>query len=120
MKKDEVKELRRISKLVSAEFEGTLVKEEPVSPTIKKVAEMMIAKKDADPKLKRQLRHLRDAGTFDKTELVVNQKQAKRFDARVEEEIGKSIAAGRLPKPKDNTLFDKYIKKCKRNTKKTS
>lgn len=115
MKKEITRELQRISSMVGEKYKDRLTKEENITPTVKKIAELAYASSDVPQETKDRLHHLEDAGYFDRKEAVVDPVIQKKMEREIEKHIGMAIAAGRIPEPKNNTLFDKYIKKCRRN-----
>lgn len=115
MKKQHLKELKRIQESIPEKMKSRLLIKRSVAPTVKKVVNLALKDKDITDKQKERLQHLKDTGLFDKKEEVVNKTAQKEIDKYLNEEIAKSIAAGRLPEPKDNSLFNKYLKKCKKN-----
>lgn len=115
MKKKHLKELERIQDSVPDSIKGRLLRKKKVTPTVRKVVDLALNDPEISDKKKEQLRNLNDTGLFDKSEEVVNKTAQKELDEYMNTQIARSIAAGRLPKPKNNTVFDKYIAKCKKN-----
>jgi hypothetical protein len=119
MRSKHLKELTRINESIPQKMKDRLVVMRNQTPTINKVVSLALHDPEVPEKQKERLRHLKEAGTFSVKREEVNKTAQKEIDDYVTQEIAKSIAAGRLPKPKDNTLFDKYIKKCQKNLKST-
>jgi uncharacterized membrane-anchored protein YjiN (DUF445 family) len=115
MKKKDIKELKRIHDSIPESMRKRLMKKEKVTPTISKVIKMALKDPTMPPERRKEIQDLQDTGKFDQVEEVVNKKVEKEIDAYVLEEMRKSVLAGRLTKPKNDTLLDKYIKKCKKN-----
>lgn len=86
-----------------------------VTPTISKVVKLALKSEDLDPEKKEQMQALLDSGRLDVTEQETNKKVEKAIDEYVMEEMRKSVLAGRLTAPKNDTLLGKYIKKCRKN-----
>lgn len=111
-------ELIRIQNSIPQKMKDRLIIKRNQLPTVNKVVSLALKDPSISVKQKERLRHIKEAGLLDKKSEEVNQTAQKEIDEYLNEEIAKSIIAGRLPKPKDNTLFDKYIKKCRRKMKK--
>lgn len=111
-------ELIRIQNSIPQKMKDRLIIKRNQLPTVNKVVSLALKDPSISEKQKERLRHIKEAGLLDKKSEEVNQTAQKEIDEYLNEEIAKSIIAGRLPKPKDNTLFDKYIKKCRRKMKK--
>lgn len=119
MKKRDRKEIERIQSTIPHELLDKLMVTRKVTPTISKVIDMAIKEKSMDDEKREELIALKETGKFDVTEQVVNKTVEKKIDDYVTHEMYKSVRAGRLAPPKNGTLLDKYIKKCKRNIKKS-
>jgi len=113
MKKHVLKELERIQRSIPQEMIARLTEIRSVSPTLKKVVDIAINELD-DPKKVEQLKNLRDMGLFNKKEETLNKTAQHEIDKYVTEQIGMSVLAGRLPKPKNSAYWDKLIKKCRK------
>lgn len=120
MKKKEIKELDRIGESIPKELLNRLIVQRYAAPAIRKVVKAALKDDGVSEEKKEQLRNLQSAGYFDKKEDVVNKSAQKEIDAYINEEIAKSVMAGRLPEPKSNTLVAKYIKKCKKKLSRSS
>jgi hypothetical protein len=115
--KKHVAELRRIGESIPKSMQDRLIIKRDQLPTVNKVVSLALHDDNVPEKQKERLRNIKAAGLLNKKVDVVNKTAQKEIDNYLNQEIAKSIAAGRLPKPKDNTLFDKYIKKCRRKAK---
>lgn len=98
LRKRDLRELQRITQEVGAKYKDRLLKEEYVTPTIRKIVDLALESDTISDKKKEQLRHLKDAGAFDEKEVKVNDRIARLMDREIEREITRSIAAGRLSK----------------------
>lgn len=114
MKKQVKKELNRIQDSIPADMKKRLIRNQYASPTVRKILRLALKDESVSQEKKDSIQTIIDTGIVDKKEDVINQTAQKEIDNYVDQEIAKSIVAGRLPRPKDNSLFDKYIKKCKK------
>ena len=104
------KELKRIQESIPEDFKKRLIIKRVQAPTVNKIVSLALHDKNTPQELKDQLQHLKDIGYFNKKEEVINKSVQKKIDKYVNMEIAKSIQAGRLSKPADNSLFNKLIK----------
>jgi hypothetical protein len=104
------KELKRIQESIPNDLKKRLIIKRVQAPTVNKIVSLALHDKDTPQELKDQLQHLKDIGYFNKKEEVINKSVQKKIDKYVNMEIAKSIQAGRLSKPDDNSLFNKLIK----------
>lgn len=121
MKKNTIKELRRISMSIPKELLDNLMKEQLVAPTVVEVVEKALVDPNVSEEKKLQLQHLKDSGYLNKKEMVVDQEVEKKIDEYVDKEVERAIKLGRIPDPKkdeDLKEFRKKIKKLQKNAKK--
>jgi hypothetical protein len=104
------KELKRIQESIPEDLKKRLVIKRVQAPTVNKVVSLALHDDSIPADVKEKLQHLKDLGYFNKKEEVINKSVQKKIDKYVNMEIAKSIQAGRLSKPADNSLFNKLIK----------
>lgn len=103
---------------VPQELKDRLIVKRYSNPTLRKVASIAMKDETVSEEQKQKLQTLKEAGYFDKKEPQVNKSVQDKIDKYINNEIAKSILAGRLPEPKSNTLAAKYVKKCHKAFKK--
>lgn len=96
IKESDLKELRRIQESIPKELKERLIMKRAVTPTMAKVLSMALHRKDLTPEQREKLQTVKDSGILEKKEEVVNETISKRIDKYLNDEINKSIAAGRL------------------------
>lgn len=122
MNSKKLKKIRAIEKRVPQEWRDALTSEEYVAPDLREEALNTLTEYEANGETNEKdylrLRHLFDAGYYDKKELVVNEEMAKKIEDFMDEEIDKAIASGELPPPEDDNELKEYVKKLHKNGKK--
>ena len=92
-------ELKLIQDSIPACYMKNVVKDVPVTPTIKKVAELAL-KEDISEEKKEKLKTILASGVLDAVQPTENEKIGKKIDAWVDKKIKESIKAKRLPSKK--------------------
>lgn len=103
MKKKHLRIIREIQDRIPRDLLVNLTKKELVSPTVKKVFELALARPDAEvsPRQKRAIEAMLDSGRLDKEVEVIDTEIEKQIDAYITEEIDKAVRLGRLPEKAD-------------------
>lgn len=114
------KEIRRIRKQMPEEWFDGLEREEYVAPDVRQVMFHALDDPDVPPKDKQEIRSLLEAGYLDRTEMVVDEEKAKRIEEHYQKEIDRAIEEGRLPHPKDDKGYQRFMKKLKKHAKPNS
>lgn len=92
----DLRELRRIQESIPKELRERLTYETMVTPTMAKVVELGLRDKNVDEKVKEKLRAIKESGLLHQKESVVNKSVERKIKAYLDEEIDRSIRAGRL------------------------
>lgn len=114
MKKSDTSELQRIQETIPEDIKKRLMRSVKITPIISKLAREAVEMKDDSDPNKERIQTLIDAGVFDKKEDVENKTAIAELNKYLETEIAKSVLAGRLSKPKDLKVMDKYKKICRK------
>lgn len=120
MKKQTIRELRRISMSIPKELISKLMKEELVAPTVVEVVEKALVDPNVSAEKKVQLQHLKDSGYLNRKEMRIDMEVQKQIDEYVDGEVKRAIKLGRIPDPKkdeDLKEFRKKIKKLQKDVK---
>lgn len=101
-------ELQKIQSSIPACYTKNVVKEKPVTPTIKKVVELAMKENLPDWK-KERLQTILDSGELDATAPTENPRIVKQINAWVDKKIKEAIKAKRLPSKRQlkKILYDK-------------
>jgi hypothetical protein len=97
-KKSDIRELQRITEMVTSKYKDRLIRERYVAPNLHRDIQKWVKDPRLSEEKRRKLQNIKDSGIFDKKEQVVNKTVTKLIDQEIEREINKSIAAGRLSK----------------------
>lgn len=113
-KKSDIRELQRIQESIPQELKDNLLRNAKVSPTISRITREAMKSPEMPEEKKQQFQTLLDTGLLDQEEKVENKTTIKKINKYLEGEIAKAVVAGRLSKPKNDKLLDKYKKICRK------
>lgn len=103
-------ELERISSNIPEEILNNLYYEEEANKTIKKVIRKALDDPEFPEEKKEKYRNLLNSGKLDKTVTREDEEVREELDEWLENEIQKSIEAGRLPS-RESDMFNNLIEK---------
>jgi competence protein ComGC len=110
------KELQRINASVPNLLKQSVVVTQKLTPIMEMVVDKALESEDFAEEKKIELRKLKEAGYFTKTNLAENPKIAKKIDEYVTREIKKSIKAGKLPTKKQLKELEPLWQEQEKNT----
>lgn len=113
-KKSDIAELQRIQSLIPNELKSRITRKEKMTPVLSRIAREAVELKSDDDPNKERIQNLIDSGLLDQKEEVENKSTVKKLNKFLEQEIAKSVLAGRLSKPKDEKILNKYKKICRK------
>lgn len=113
-KKSDIVELQRIQSTIPDTIKKRIMRKQKVSPTVAWALREAIKSDEMSDKKKEQMQHVIDTGIVDQTEEVENKTAIRELNNYLEQEIAKSVVAGRLSKPKNEKVLAKYKRICRK------
>ena len=107
-------ELQRIQSTIPNSITSRITRKQKVSPTVSWALREVIKQDEMSDKKKEQVQHVIDTGIADQTEEVENKTAIRELNHYLEQEIAKSVVAGRLSKPRNEKVLAKYKRICRR------
>lgn len=126
MKQKTIKVLREINKRVFDKYKGKLETEVDKFETAQKIIshyEDPKVYKTLNEKQKEALEEMqtaKEAGLFEGTKMVPNEKEITKFEKELDKAIDKAIKDGEIPDPKSTNEMSSFRKKIKKLTKKNN
>jgi hypothetical protein len=96
IKDSDLRELRRIHDSIPEDLKKRLTYERLVTPGMAQGIELMLRDKNLTPELKQRLETVKESGYFSQKETVTNRTAEKKISHYLDEQIRRSIEAGRL------------------------
>ena len=92
--------LREINSRIPKEWQQSVVKEQPITPTMSFIIEKALEDDNISPEKKAELQLLKDAGYFSKKKYQDDPVIAGKINNFINREIKKAVKEGRLPTKK--------------------
>lgn len=102
-------ELKKIQATIPACYLKNVIKNKPLTPTIKKVLKEAVKDESINEEKRKEYQLLLDSGDLDQQEVVENKSVVKKINAWVDKKIAEAIKEGRLPDKEElnKILYDK-------------
>lgn len=99
------KVLSEIGQRIPQTLRDNLIEKVKSTPTIEKVVDEALKKKDLRPELREKLQTLKDSGEFSRVRERINPTVQRIYDQFINREIAKEVRRGRLPKNPRKYLY---------------